>query len=93
MHPYQAESDVELNLTVGDYVVVRKVTNKVDLFKVVCLDSLQTSLIDHVLHWFFQQVSNNGWAEGECKGKAGWFPFGYIERRERVLASKVAEVF
>lgn len=42
---------------------------------------------------FFQQVSNNGWAEGECKGKAGWFPFGYIERRERVLASKVAEVF
>jgi hypothetical protein len=41
----------------------------------------------------FLQVTNNGWAEGECKGKAGWFPFGYIERRERVLASKVAEVF
>ncbi|XP_010263868.1 PREDICTED: SH3 domain-containing protein 2-like isoform X2 [Nelumbo nucifera] len=62
MHSYQAESDVELNLSVGDYVVVRK-------------------------------VSNNGWAEGDCKGKAGWFPFGYIERRERVLASKVVEVF
>ncbi|KAL0356660.1 UNVERIFIED_CONTAM: SH3 domain-containing protein 2 [Sesamum calycinum] len=62
MYSYQAESDVELNLSVGDYVVVRK-------------------------------VSNNGWAEGECKGKAGWFPFGYIERRDRVLASKVAEVF
>ncbi|KAB1207413.1 Nostrin [Morella rubra] len=62
MHPYQAESDVELNLSIGDYVVVRKVTN-------------------------------NGWAEGECKGKAGWFPFGYVERRDRVLASKVAEVF
>ncbi|XP_030523093.1 SH3 domain-containing protein 2-like isoform X1 [Rhodamnia argentea] len=60
--PYQAESDVELNLSVGDYVVIRKVTN-------------------------------NGWAEGECKGKAGWFPFGYVERRERVLASKMAEVF
>lgn len=60
--PYQAESDIELNLSVGDYVVVRK-------------------------------VSNNGWAEGECKGKAGWFPYGYIERRERVLASKIAEVF
>ncbi|KAK2998362.1 hypothetical protein RJ639_023659, partial [Escallonia herrerae] len=57
---YQAESDVELNLSIGDYIVVRK-------------------------------VSNNGWAEGECKGKAGWFPFGYIERRERVLASKIAE--
>lgn len=62
VHPYQAESDVELTLSVGDYVVVRKVTN-------------------------------NGWAEGECKGKAGWFPFGYIERRDRVLASKMAEVF
>ncbi|KAL6209546.1 hypothetical protein ACLB2K_020486 [Fragaria x ananassa] len=62
MFTYQAVSDVELSLSIGDYVVVRKVTN-------------------------------NGWAEGECKGKAGWFPFGYIERRERVLASKLAEVF
>ncbi|GMH02788.1 hypothetical protein Nepgr_004627 [Nepenthes gracilis] len=62
MSAYQAESDVELSLSVGDYVVIRK-------------------------------VSNNGWAEGECKGKAGWFPYEYIERRERVLASKVAEVF
>ncbi|EPS66080.1 hypothetical protein M569_08697 [Genlisea aurea] len=62
IYSYQAESDVELSLSVGDYVVVRK-------------------------------VSNNGWAEGECKGKAGWFPFGYIEKRDRVLASKVAEVF
>ncbi|KAL7118684.1 hypothetical protein ACP275_02G017800 [Erythranthe tilingii] len=59
---YQAESELELNLSVGDYVVVRK-------------------------------VSNNGWAEGECRGRAGWFPFGYVERRERVLASKVAEVY
>ncbi|KAJ7978521.1 SH3 domain-containing protein 2-like [Quillaja saponaria] len=62
LFPYQGVTDVELNLSVGDYIVVRKVTN-------------------------------NGWAEGECKGKAGWFPFGYIERRDRVLASKVAEVF
>ncbi|KAA8536049.1 hypothetical protein F0562_028527 [Nyssa sinensis] len=62
MHSFRAASDVELNLSIGDYVVVRK-------------------------------VSNNGWAEGECKGKAGWFPFEYIERRERVLASKVPEVF
>jgi hypothetical protein len=39
------------------------------------------------------QVSNNGWAEGECRGKAGWFPYDYIEKRDRVLASKVAQVF
>ena len=25
MHSYQAESDVELNLSIGDFVVVRKV--------------------------------------------------------------------
>lgn len=62
MHRFQAVSDVELSLSVGDYVVVRK-------------------------------VSNDGWAEGECKGKAGWFPFGYIERRQRVLASKITEIF
>lgn len=62
MYSFRADSDAKLNLSVGDYVVVRK-------------------------------VSGNGWAEGECKGKAGWFPFGYIERRDRVLASKVAEVF
>ncbi|XAR72775.1 hypothetical protein NMG60_11019529 [Bertholletia excelsa] len=62
MYAFHAESDVELNLSVGEYVVVRK-------------------------------VSNNGWAEGECKGKAGWFPYGYVERRERVLASKVVEIF
>ncbi|GAA0154656.1 scaffold/adaptor protein [Lithospermum erythrorhizon] len=34
-------------------------------------------------------VSGNGWAEGESMGKAGWFPFGYIERRDRVLATNV----
>ncbi|KAK1352266.1 SH3 domain-containing protein [Heracleum sosnowskyi] len=61
LYSYHAESDVELNLSIGDYVVVRK-------------------------------VSNNGWAEGECNTKAGWFPFGYVERRERVLASKIADL-
>ncbi|BBG94864.1 SH3 domain-containing protein [Prunus dulcis] len=62
MYTFQAVTDVELSLSFGDYVVVRK-------------------------------VANNGWAEGECKGKAGWFPFDYVERRERALASKVAAVF
>ncbi|KQJ83831.1 SH3 domain-containing protein 2 [Brachypodium distachyon] len=59
---FKAESESELNLSLGDIVIVRK-------------------------------VSSNGWAEGECKGKAGWFPHAYIERRERVLASKVPHIF
>ncbi|KAG7544505.1 SH3 domain [Arabidopsis suecica] len=62
MFPYQADSDFELSLSVGDYVVIR-------------------------------EVASSGWAEGECKGKAGWFPYDYIERRDRVLATKVIEVF
>ncbi|EXB88560.1 Rho guanine nucleotide exchange factor 6 [Morus notabilis] len=62
VNSFKAVTDVELSLSIGDYVVVRK-------------------------------VSSSGWAEGECKGKAGWFPFNYVERRERVLATKVAKVF
>ncbi|XP_071688804.1 SH3 domain-containing protein 2-like [Rutidosis leptorrhynchoides] len=58
MYSHYGESKVELSLSIGDYVVIRK-------------------------------VSSNGWAEGECKGKAGWFLAGYIERRQHVLASKV----
>ncbi|KAM0004974.1 putative SH3 domain, AH/BAR domain superfamily, SH3-like domain superfamily protein [Helianthus debilis subsp. tardiflorus] len=61
IHPYEAESDAELSLTVGDYVVVRK-------------------------------VSTNGWAEGECEGKAGWFPLEYVERRDRILGTQAAGV-
>ncbi|XP_020582688.1 SH3 domain-containing protein 2-like isoform X1 [Phalaenopsis equestris] len=61
MHSFRAESDVELSLSAGDCIVVRK-------------------------------VSSTGWAEGECRGNAGWFPLGHIERRERVLASKILKV-
>ncbi|XP_072963352.1 SH3 domain-containing protein 2-like isoform X2 [Typha angustifolia] len=60
IHPFDAQADGELSLSVGDYVVVR-------------------------------QVEPNGWSEGECKGKAGWFPSAYIEQREKAPASKVIE--
>eukprot|EP00246_Nothoceros_aenigmaticus_P002511 TRINITY_DN1337_c0_g1_i1.p1 TRINITY_DN1337_c0_g1~~TRINITY_DN1337_c0_g1_i1.p1 ORF type:complete len:381 (+),score=81.88 TRINITY_DN1337_c0_g1_i1:72-1214(+) len=59
MHAFEAESEGELSLTVGEYVVVR-------------------------------QVSCTGWSEGECKGKAGWFPTTYVERRQKAPASKIA---
>ncbi|XP_058103787.1 SH3 domain-containing protein 2-like isoform X2 [Magnolia sinica] len=38
-----------------------------------------------------RQVASNGWSEGECKGKAGWFPSAYIEQRERAPASQFTE--
>ncbi|KAJ4958126.1 hypothetical protein NE237_025237 [Protea cynaroides] len=35
------------------------------------------------------QVAPNGWSEGENKGKAGWFPSAYVERRDKAPAIKV----
>nr|XP_043607191.1 SH3 domain-containing protein 1-like [Erigeron canadensis] len=29
-----------------------------------------------------RKVSPNGWSEGECNGKTGWFPSAYLERQE-----------
>ncbi|CAN7033819.1 unnamed protein product [Brassica rapa subsp. trilocularis] len=50
---------------------------------------LSLSVGDYVV---IREVTSSGWAEGECKGKAGWFPYDYIERRDRVLATKVIEL-
>lgn len=36
------------------------------------------------------QVSPSGWSEGECKGKAGWFPSAYVEKRQRIPSSNGA---
>lgn len=38
-----------------------------------------------------RQVAASGWSEGECKGNAGWFPSSYVEARQRVPGTKVAE--
>ncbi|GLT74913.1 hypothetical protein SLA2020_466780 [Shorea laevis] len=38
-----------------------------------------------------RQVGPTGWSEGECKGKAGWFPSAYVERQEKAPASKIME--
>ncbi|KAL5550789.1 hypothetical protein UlMin_000965 [Ulmus minor] len=37
-----------------------------------------------------RQVGLNGWSEGECKGKAGWFPSAYVQRQEIAPASKLS---
>ncbi|KAM7500621.1 hypothetical protein LguiA_025035 [Lonicera macranthoides] len=58
MHAFDAASDKELSLAVGDYVVVRK-------------------------------VSSSGWSEGECRGKGGWFPSAFVEKRDRLHTSNV----
>ncbi|KAA8519574.1 hypothetical protein F0562_013802 [Nyssa sinensis] len=41
-----------------------------------------------------RQVSPSGWSEGECRGKAGWFPSAYVEKCQRIPTSNVsAEVY
>ncbi|KAL2930722.1 SH3 domain-containing protein 3 [Bienertia sinuspersici] len=36
------------------------------------------------------RVSPSGWSEGECKGKAGWFPTAYVVNRQRIPARNAA---
>ncbi|GAB2211312.1 hypothetical protein Droror1_Dr00016605 [Drosera rotundifolia] len=63
VHAFNAESGKELDLAVGDYIVIR-------------------------------QMSSTGWWEGECKGKAGWFPSAYVEKRHRIPSrNDTAEVY
>ncbi|KAL6992321.1 SH3 domain-containing protein 3 [Sarracenia purpurea var. burkii] len=63
IHAFDAASEKELSLSVGDYVVVRK-------------------------------VSPSGWSEGECRGKAGWFPSAFVEKRQRIpTSSATTEIF
>ncbi|XP_076926740.1 SH3 domain-containing protein 2-like [Bidens hawaiensis] len=79
--PMQNGSNYDVDYFLGEVMFPYNAVSDVEL-------SLSSG--DYVV---IRQVSKNGWAEGECKGKAGWFPFEYIERRERVLASKVTQVF
>ncbi|XP_028092901.1 SH3 domain-containing protein 3-like isoform X2 [Camellia sinensis] len=41
-----------------------------------------------------RKVSLSGWSEGECRGKAGWFPSEHVEKRLRIPTSSAsAQVF
>ncbi|PKA52583.1 Peroxisomal fatty acid beta-oxidation multifunctional protein [Apostasia shenzhenica] len=34
--------------------------------------------------YFLAEVDPSGWSEGECNGRAGWFPSAYVERRQNI---------
>ncbi|KAH7295704.1 hypothetical protein KP509_27G061500 [Ceratopteris richardii] len=40
-----------------------------------------------------RQVLQTGWSEGECKGRAGWFPSAYVEYQHQVPVSKLSDTF
>lgn len=56
------------------------------IFNVWVLHTIFACSVILKLHMFIQ-VSPSGWSEGECKGKAGWFPSGYVEKRQRIPTS------
>ncbi|CAI0441924.1 unnamed protein product [Linum tenue] len=60
VHPFDADAEGELSLSVNDYVIVR-------------------------------QVAPTGWSEGECRGKAGWFPSAYVQKEEKAPANMMLE--
>ena len=35
-----------------------------------------------------RQVTASGWSEGECNGQSGWFPSGYVTRRQKIPGRK-----
>ncbi|KAI4298203.1 hypothetical protein L6164_031790 [Bauhinia variegata] len=37
-----------------------------------------------------RKVSSTGWAEGECNGRGGWFPYAYVEKRQRLPSTNFA---
>lgn len=55
-------------------------------FNAAAEKELSLSVGDYVV---VRQVAPSGWSEGECKGKAGWFPSAYVERRQHIPTNKV----
>ncbi|KAL1328822.1 hypothetical protein HN51_060908 [Arachis hypogaea] len=37
-----------------------------------------------------RKVIPSGWSEGECNGRAGWFPSAYVEKRQRIPSTNLA---
>lgn len=92
MHPRTASENAEFNksgdLSVNDQNTVYFVAEVIHSFEAQGGEELSLSVGDYVV---VRQVASHGWSEGECKGKAGWFPSAYIERRDKAPASKVIE--
>ncbi|XP_054779409.1 SH3 domain-containing protein 3-like isoform X1 [Prosopis cineraria] len=36
-----------------------------------------------------RKVTATGWSEGECNGRAGWFPSAYVEKRQRIPSTNM----
>lgn len=68
-----------------DALFIAKVTHS---FDAQADGELTLKVNDYVV---VRQMASNGWSEGECNGKAGWFPSAYVEKIEKIPVSKISE--
>ncbi|GER42757.1 SH3 domain-containing protein [Striga asiatica] len=61
-----------------------QISGKTKYFLAEAYKELSLSVGDFVV---VRNVSPSGWSEGECKGRAGWFPTAYVEKRQRIPAN------
>ncbi|KAI5656654.1 hypothetical protein M9H77_25447 [Catharanthus roseus] len=78
---YQGDTDEKGNEDENDTYFIAKVIHS---FDAQAEGELSLTVDDYVV---VRQVAPNGWSEGECNGKAGWFPSAYVEKRDAVPVS------
>ncbi|KAK3038203.1 hypothetical protein RJ639_029643 [Escallonia herrerae] len=74
-------SDGQRSGTWSDNYTVAKIIHS---FDAQADGELSLAVDDYVV---VRQVAPNGWSEGECMGKAGWFPSAYVEIQEKAPGS------
>jgi len=57
MFPYQADSDFELSLSVGDYVVIREVSIQIKAYKIPFFRGSGHRITERILKLFFFLIS------------------------------------
>ncbi|KAH9687778.1 hypothetical protein KPL70_014893 [Citrus sinensis] len=86
IHPFDAQANRELSLSIDDYVVIRPICEFIS-----CYASMVNVVISVITTNSLLLCGSYGWSEGECKGQVGWFPSAYIERQEKAPARRISE--
>ncbi|CAN0840607.1 SH3 domain-containing protein 1 [Linum grandiflorum] len=73
------------NTSPKDALFIAKVVHQ---FDAQAEGELNLCIDDYVI---VRQVASTGWSEGECRGKAGWFPSAYVEKDEKAPANMLLE--
>ncbi|ESR46082.1 hypothetical protein KPL70_014855 [Citrus sinensis] len=98
IHPFDAQANGELSLSIDDYVVVRQICEFISCYAsmvnvVISVITTNSLLLRKRISFPLRSLNGGsyGWSEGECKGQVGWFPSAYIERQEKAPARRISE--